>query len=48
MLDASGVVALKHKEGETLKGFFRCLFINGIMGVIISQVEKGLQLKWTV
>ena len=37
--------AAKYKEGKTLKGFFRCHFINRIMGVIILGVEKGLQFK---
>lgn len=37
--------AYKYKDGKTLKGFFRCHFINRIMGVIIPGVEKGLQFK---
>lgn len=48
LCNTGGVAAAKYKESETLKRFFRCHFIKRIMGVIIPEVEKGLQFKWTV
>lgn len=46
--NTGGALLLLNTKRLNIKGIFRGHLINRIMGVIISEVGKGLQLKWTV